>query len=136
MLGECVGDYRGRFLIDVSDHTHFTHTAVSLSCSRFFHLSLFSASMVIRMRSMFATPIYPYVGSKLGHLLWIPIGGPSHTSSGWLSVGLWSISTVHRCSACQMTARRTVAVSERRYLACRMRLTCPSQLSCDLTMCD
>ena len=45
---------RGRLLIDISLQTP---TAVSLSCSRFFRRSLFSASVMIRLRSRFATPI-------------------------------------------------------------------------------
>ena len=44
-------------------------------------------------------------------VLWFPIGGPSHTSSGWLSDGLCSISTVRQFSASKMKARRTVAVA-------------------------
>ena len=46
-----------------------------------------------------------YVASKLGHLLWFPIGGPSHTSSGWLSVGLCTVSTLRQFSASLMKAR-------------------------------
>ena len=56
---------------------------------------------------MFATPIQyaMYVASKLGHLLWFPIGGPSHTSSVWLSDGLCSVATLRRLDS-QMKARR------------------------------
>ena len=56
-----------------------------------FSRSLFAASTVIRLCSRFATgeaPYAMYVASKLSHLLWFLIGGPSHTFSGWLSVGL------------------------------------------------
>ena len=41
----------------ILSHTLETHMAVSLSCFRFFCRSLFSASMVVRLRSRFATPI-------------------------------------------------------------------------------
>ena len=59
-----------------------------------------------------------YVARKLGHPMWFPIGGPPHTSSGWLSVGLCSVSTVRQFSASLMKARRRVAVSVLGYLAC------------------
>ena len=76
-----------------------------------------------------------YVASKLGHLLWFPIGGPSHTSSGWLSVGLCSVSTIRQFSVSLMKARRTVGPSCFGTRVSGMRLTCPAQLSCDLTVC-
>ena len=52
-----------------------------------------------------------YVASKLGHLLWFPIGGPSHTSSCWLSDGLCSVSTVRQFSASLVKARRNVCLN-------------------------
>ena len=51
-----------------------THAAVALSCSRFARISLFSASMLIRLRSRNAHPFVIYVANELGHLLWYPIG--------------------------------------------------------------
>ena len=58
------------------------------------------------------------VGSVVVIFSVLSIGGPSHTSSGWLSFGLCSVSTVRQFSASLMKARRTVAVSLLGYLAC------------------
>ena len=109
MLGECIDGFRGRLLFNISDHKHCTRI---LQCRCLVFGSFAVLSSLSTWWSDSAQGLQPpyamYVASKLGHLLWFPIRGPSHTSSGWLSVGLCSISTVNWFSACQMKARCTV----------------------------
>ena len=62
-----------------------------------------------------------HVASKLGHLLWFPIGGPSHTYPGWRSYKSSAYSSCVGTLACAQVSG--------------MRFTCPTQLSCDPTMC-
>ena len=65
MISECVGGCRGRLLIDINDHIAHTYdTAVSLSCSRFFRRSLFSASVVIRLGSGLQHPYAMYFARR------------------------------------------------------------------------
>ena len=74
-----------------------------------------------------------YVASKLGHLLCFPIGAPFHISSGWLSVGIFSVSTVgHFFRFPDESSAYSSCLGTR---ISGMRLTCPAQLSCDLKIC-
>ena len=52
------------------------------------------------------SPVYMAPG------IWLPIGGSSHSISGWLSFGLCNVSTVQLFSACHMKDRRMEAISE------------------------
>ena len=88
-------------------------TSVSLACSRFFRRSLYFASILIRLRSRFAT-LMRRAMYVICSCLTLEVH-PSQTSSSWLPVG------------------RLFVVSTRFPLARRMlgvHITC-----CDLTMC-
>ena len=122
IFDECVGGCKGRLLIDIFDHTHCTRILHCLQC-RCHILGSFAALSLLCLRDdpspfKVCNSYAMYVASTLGHLLWFPIGGPSHTSSGWLSIGPCSVSTVRQFSASLMKDRRTVAVSVLGYLAC------------------
>ena len=122
MLDECAGGCKGRLLIDIFDHTHCTNMMYCLQCRCHFLGSFAVLSSVPPWRFVSAPglqlPYAMYVASKLGHPLCFPIGAPFHISSGWLSVGLCSVSTVRQLSASLMKARRTVVISVLGYLAC------------------
>ena len=123
MFDECVGGCRGRLLIDIFDYIHCTRILHCLQwclqcrchiLGSFAALSSLPPWWSVSVQGLQLTYAM-YVASKL---LWFPIGGPSHTSSGWLSVGLCSVSTLRQFSASLMKARRKVAVSVLGYLAC------------------
>ena len=115
MLDECAGGCKGRLLIDIFDHTHCTNMMYCLQCHCNFlgsFAALFCASMVIRLCSRFATTIRDVRRQQARSSdLFSHIGAPFQISSGWLSVGLCSVSTVHKFSASLMKAQHTVAVS-------------------------
>ena len=123
---------RGRLLSTYST-THIAHTCrnMSLSCSRFFCRSLFAASVMIRLRSRFATRMSdtPRVSSV------ICSGFPLEVGLTFLKgVGFQVVFVASPLSISFPFARRKAFSSCFGSRVSGTRITCPAQSSCDLEM--